>query len=148
MPFSNWKSMKTERKTGKSRDKTSEALPDNPYCAKPFHCFYQICLWIAAQLPIWSSQDIHSRSVLESYVEKKNSSALITLTIGPASHADSCQKHHVIPLNSVYSGLEGTSRWHHTYLPPFQSNKRSPKHPGAQNKKKPCLKMVFLETGK
>ena len=66
---------------------------------------------------------------------KKNNSALITLTIGPASHADSCQKHHVLPLNSLYSGLEGTSRWHHTYLPPFQSNKRSPERHGAHNKK-------------
>ena len=76
---------------------------------------------------------------------KKNNSASITLTIGPAPHADSCQKHYVIPLKSFYSGLEGTSRWHHTYLPPFQSNKRSPEHPGAQNKKHSASKWFSIK---
>ena len=91
---------------------------------------------MGALRPILSNEDTHSRSVLETYVEKKKNSASITLTIWSASHADSCQKHHIIPLNSLYSGLEGTSIWYRTYLPQFQLNKLSPKHSGAQNKKK------------
>jgi len=79
---------------------------------------------------------------------KKKNSASITLTIGSTPHANSCKKYHVIPLNSLFSGLEGTSRWHHTYLPPFQSNKRLPKHSGAKKKKEQSLKIVSLESGK